>query len=505
MKSHLKITDIKTIHELRISGYAPVPVKEEIRRNLIQILQSNEKLFPGIIGYDKSVIPALINSILGKHDILLLGLRGQAKSRLVRALPQLLDEFMPVIKGCEINDNPFHPVCKRCIDLVKEFGDDVEIDWLDRTDRFSEKLATPDVTIADLIGDIDPIKAATQRLHYAHEGAIHYGIIPRTNRGIFAINELPDLQPRIQVGLFNIMEEKDIQIRGFNIRIPIDIMIVFTANPEDYTNRGNLITPLKDRIDSQIITHYPKSIEEAIAITQQEAWIQRNGQHIRIPCYISEIIEQIGFEARSSEFVDQKSGVSARLTISAMENLISNIERRALITGDEKLFPRISDLHAALPAITGKLELVLEGELEGSVKVGKALIGKAVRTIFQKYFPNPLQRKVPSSNSSEDRSEYQPIVRWFESGNNIEISDDMPFQSYRLELGKIKGLGDLAMKYVPQAKNDAYELTTAMEFVLDALHQFSKIAKDEVESVTVYKDLVGSIFQRHEETFEEEQ
>jgi magnesium chelatase subunit I len=301
------------------------------------------------------------------------------------------------------------------------------------------------------------------------------------------------------------MEEKDIQIRGFNIRIPIDIMIVFTANPEDYTNRGNLITPLKDRIDSQIITHYPKSLDDAIAITRQEAWVHRNGQKVRIPSYISEIIEQVGFEARSSEFVDQKSGVSARLTISAMENLISNVERRALVTGEKEIFPRISDLHATLPAITGKLELVLEGELEGSVKVGKALIGKAVRSIFQKYFPDPLQRKALTGSGSEDRTEYQPVIRWFESGNKIVISDDMPFKEYCTELEKIKGLRELTVKYMPDAKEDKYELATAMEFVLDALHQYSKIAKDEVESTTVYKDLVGSIFQRHEETFEEEQ
>ncbi len=263
-----------TIGELRRSGYSVRQVKDEIRANLIHKLQNHEPLFPGIIGYDQTVVPSIVNAILARHDVLLLGLRGQAKSRIVRQLPSLLDENIPFVKGCEINDNPYRPVCKRCTDLVKEHGDDVEIDWLHRDRRFGEKLATPDVTIADLIGDIDPIKAASQRLHYSHEGAIHYGIIPRTNRGIFAINELPDLQPRIQVGLFNIMEEKDIQIRGFNVRIPLDLMIVFTANPEDYTNRGNLITPLKDRIDSQILTHYPRTIEDAIKITEQEAWIQ---------------------------------------------------------------------------------------------------------------------------------------------------------------------------------------------------------------------------------------
>jgi magnesium chelatase subunit I len=498
----------RTLAELRASGYKTFPVKDEIRNSLIHKLQQNEKLFPGIIGYEKTVIPSIINAILAKHDILLLGLRGQAKSRLVRALPTLLDEFIPVIKGCEINDNPFHPVCKRCRDLLLQAGDSIEIEWMARDLRFSEKLATPDVTIADLIGDIDPIKAATQRLHYAHEGAIHYGIIPRSNRGIFAINELPDLQPRIQVGLFNIMEEKDIQIRGFNIRIPLDVMIVFTANPEDYTNRGNLITPLKDRIDSQIITHYPKNLEDAVAITKQEAWIYRNGRDIKIPLYFNEIIEQIGFEARKNEFVDQKSGVSARLTISAIENLISNAERRAILSKDSFILPRFCDLPSTLPAITGKVELVFEGEQEGSVKVGKALIGKAVRSIFEKYFPNPLQRnQKPGEQSNrplEVQSDYNPILNWFGSGNKIEIGDEMVFNDYRSELSKVKGLREVTLKYLPQVKDDPYELVAAMEFVLDALHQYSKIAKEEVESRTIYKDLIGSIFQRQEETFEEE-
>lgn len=498
----------KTIAELQSSGYKVLPVKDEIRNNLIRKLQNKEQLFPGIIGYEKTVIPSIVNAILAKHDILLLGLRGQAKSRLVRAFPTLLDEFVPVIKGCEINDNPFHPVCRRCKELISQSGDSVEIEWIGRELRFSEKLATPDVTIADLIGDIDPIKAATQRLHFAHEGAIHYGIIPRSNRGIFAINELPDLQPRIQVGLFNIMEEKDIQIRGFNIRIPMDIMIVFTANPEDYTNRGNLITPLKDRIDSQIITHYPRTLDDAVAITKQEAWIQRNGREIKLPPYIYEIIEQIGFEARKSEFVDQKSGVSARLTISAIENLISNAERRAILTKDTVLHTRFCDLPLTLPAITGKVELVFEGEQEGSVRVGKALIGKAVRTIFEKYFPNPLGPKRKSGTQTqghvEEKSDYSTILQWFGSGNKIEIGDDMPFNEYFNHISQVKGLREIALKYMPQVKNDQYTLATAMEFILDALHQYSKIAKDEVEHLTVYKDLIGSIFQHQEETLEEE-
>jgi len=344
----------KTIGELKRSGYKVLPVKEELRKNVIQKLKNNEVLFPGIIGYDKTVIPAIVNAILSKHDIILLGLRGQAKTKIARMFVNLLDEYIPIIKGCEINDNPYKPLCKRCVDLVKEYGDDVEIEWLPRERRYGEKLATPDVTIADLIGDIDPIKAATQKLYYSHEGVIHWGIIPRTNRGIFVINELPDLQPRIQVGLFNIMQERDIQIRGFNIRIPLDIMIIFTANPEDYTNRGNIITPLKDRIGSQILTHYPRTIEDGIKITEQEAWLNRDsGKKVIIPYYFKEIIEQVAFQARTSEFVDQKSGVSARLTISCMENLISNAERRAIRLNEDVIYPRICDLNFILPGITG--------------------------------------------------------------------------------------------------------------------------------------------------------
>jgi magnesium chelatase subunit I len=494
-----------TISELRRTGYSVVSVKDEVRNNLIKKLEAGEQLFPGIIGYERTVIPALVNAILAKHDILLLGLRGQAKSRIVRMLPLLLDEFMPVVKGCEINDNPFHPVCKRCAELVREYGDNVEIEWLQRDARFSEKLATPDVTIADLIGDIDPIKAATKRLHYAHEGAIHFGIIPRTNRGIFAINELPDLQPRIQVGLFNIMEEKDIQIRGFNVRIPLDVMIVFTANPEDYTNRGNLITPLKDRIDSQIITHYPRTLEDAIRITEQEAWIKRDGRNVLIPYYFREIIEQTAFEARKSEFVDQKSGVSARLTIAAMENLVSNAERRAILLREPETVPRICDLPHTLPGLTGKVELVFEGEQEGPVKVSKALVGKAVREIFKRYFPDPLQRrpKQMSEGRQQDETEYSIVVRWFESGNRLEIADDMPFEAYFRELDRVKGLRELTQKHM-KLGNDNRELASAMEFVLDGLHQNSKIAKDEVDHITSYKDMVGSIFTNRGKGVEEE-
>jgi magnesium chelatase subunit I len=495
-----------TIGALRKSNYRVVSVKDEVRANLITKLERSEPLFPGIIGYDETVIPALINAILAKHDILLLGLRGQAKSRIVRMLPNLLDEYIPVIKGCEINDNPYHPVCKRCTDLVRQDGDDVEVEWLHRSMRFSEKLATPDVTIADLIGDIDPIKAATHRLHYAHEGAIHFGIIPRSNRGIFAINELPDLQPRIQVGLFNIMEEKDIQIRGFNVRIPLDVMIVFTANPEDYTNRGNLITPLKDRIDSQIITHYPRTVDDAIRITEQEAWIQRDGRAVSIPRYFREIVEHIAFEARKSEFVDQKSGVSARLTISAMENLVSNAERRAILLNEKCIVPRICDLPYALPGMTGKVELVFEGEQEGAVKVSKALVGKAVREVFKQYFPDPLKRRVRAAQEGQrqDDGEYGAIVRWFEAGNKIEVADEMPLDAYFAELDRVPGLRELTRKHLKIDEKNKHELASAMEFVLDGLHQSSKIAKDEVNRVVSYKDMVGAIFSGRGREMEEE-
>jgi len=482
-----------TLGDLKKSGYKVLPVKEEIRNNLIKKIQGGEQLFPGIIGYEKTVVPALINAILAKHDIILLGLRGQAKSRIVRQIPSLLDEFIPIIKRSEINDNPFSPVSKFGADQVAEHGDATEIEWIRRDSRFSEKLATPDVTIADLIGDIDPIKAATQRLHYSHEGAIHFGLIPRSNRGIFAINELPDLQPRIQVGLFNILEEKDIQIRGFNIRIPLDVMIIFTANPEDYTNRGNIITPLKDRIDSQILTHYPRSIADAISITEQEAWVRRNGTEMRVPQYFKEIIEHIAFEARKSEFVDQKSGVSARLTIAAMENLVSNAERRSILLNEKCIVPRICDLPHVLPGLTGKIELVFEGEQEGSIKVSRALIGKAVRAVFKSYFPDPLQKRQKAQQAHDD-PEYGKIVGWFESGNSLEVADDMPLAAYFTELDRVKGLREFTRRHMKIDESNKYELASAMEFVLDGLHQNSKIAKDEIEHVTTYKDMVGSIF-----------
>lgn len=479
-----------TIGELKKQGYKVLSVKDEIRKNLVQKLKNKEELFKGIVGYDKTVIPAVANAILARHDIIFLGLRGQAKTKIARMLTSLLDEYTPIIKGSEINDNPFNPVSKHAVDMINENGDLTEIEWIARERRYGEKLATPDVTIADLIGDIDPIKAATQRLYYSHEGAIHFGIIPRTNRGIFVINELPDLQPRIQVGLLNIMQEKDIQIRGFNIRIPLDIFIVFTANPEDYTNRGNIITPLKDRIDSQILTHYPKSLEDGIKITESESWVNREEKEIVIPYYLKEVVEAIGVEARCSEFVEQKSGVSARMSISVMENLISNAERRSILNNDTVIFPRITDLQAVLPGITGKIELVFEGEQEGTIKVSKALVGKSIRRIFRKYFPDPLQRKRGGGEGSQG-DPYNEILKWFEMGNSVELSDDLTFKDYFATLKKIKGLENTVRRFV-KTEND-YELATMMEFVLDGLHQNSKIAKDEADITVSYKDMVGSM------------
>lgn len=494
----MKLNEVKTLGELKSSGYKVLSIKDEIRKNLVEKISNREPIFEGIVGYDKTVIPSIINSLLAKHDIILLGLRGQAKTKIARMIPNLLDEFIPIVKGSEINDNPFHPVSKYAVDMIKEKGDDTEIEWITRDQRYSEKLATPDVNIADLIGDIDPIKAANQRLHYSHEGAIHFGIIPRTNRGIFVINELPDLQPRIQVGLLNIMQEKDIQIRGFNIRIPLDVLMVFTANPEDYTNRGNIITPLKDRIDSQIITHYPKVLEDGIKITETFSWIDRNEKKkILIPYYFREIIEMTAMQARLSEFVDQKSGVSARLTISSIENLISNAERRAIMNNDDMIMPRMCDVLSILPGITGKVELVFEGEQEGAIKVAKALISKSVREIFKKYFPDPLMRKKKVANEKEVKNPYSEIVEWFQYGGKVNIKDEMTFKEYFTELKKVDGLENFVKKY-PQFYESETELASLMEFVLDGLHQNSKIAKDEIDSEIFYKDMVGSMFTQGE-------
>jgi len=490
----MNFKDIKKLGQLKSSGYIVLSVKEEIRNNLVKKISKKETIFEGIIGYDKTVIPSIVNSLLAKHDIILLGLRGQAKTKIARLLPTLLDEYIPIVKGSEINDNPLHPISKFAVDAIDENGDETEIEWISRDQRYSEKLATPDVNIADLIGDIDPIKAANQRLHYSHEGAIHFGIIPRTNRGVFVINELPDLQPRIQVGLLNIMQEKDIQIRGFNIRIPLDVLMVFTANPEDYTNRGNIITPLKDRIDSQIITHYPKDLEDGIKITETYSWTERDKKKkLVIPYYFREIIEMTAMQARTSEYVDQKSGVSARLTISSIENLISNAERRAIINNDDMIMPRMCDALSIIPGITGKVELVFEGEQEGATKVAKALVSKSVREIYKKYFPDPLMKKKKGNAEKEVKDPYFEIIEWFQYGGKVSINDDMTVKEYFNELKKVDGLEKFVKKF-PQYYESEHELASLMEFVLDGLHQNSKIAKDEVDSQVMYKDLVGSMF-----------
>jgi len=483
-------TDLSTLGELKASGYRVRSVKDEMRANLMAKLASGEELFPGILGFDQTVIPQLQNAILAKHDVILLGLRGQAKSRIIRMLPQLLDDFIPVIADTPLNEDPFNPVTKQARELVDDRGDETPIDWLPRSERYGEKLATPDTTIADLIGDIDPIKAANKRLTYADEEVIHFGIIPRTNRGIFAINELPDLQPRIQVGLFNIMEEQDIQIRGFNVRFPLDIMMVFSANPEDYTSRGNLVTPLKDRIDSQIITHYPKTLETGMAITEQEAWIDRaDGAEgaevdVHIPHFFREIIEQIAFEARESEYIDQTSGVSVRVTRAAMEALISAAERRALLNGESSTTIRVSDLMHVAPAITGKVELVYEGEQEGAQTVALTLIGRAIRSIFTRYFPDP-------EDKEEGRPVYRDVLNWFSAGHSVDLQQDMSGDAYAEVLEQIEGLRDLVEAHVtPDAEE---ERLVMMEFALEALHQNSLIGKELGDGGQTYDDIMGSV------------
>ncbi len=489
-----KIEKIKTIKDLKDSGYHIRSVKEELRQNLLDKLDKNEDVFPGIIGYDETIVPELQNAILSQHDFILLGLRGQAKSRILRNLVNLLDEYIPIIKGSEINDNPFQPISKFSREIIEEMGDQTPVEWIPRSQRYNEKLATPDVSIADLFGDIDPIKAATKRLNYAHEGALHFGIIPRTNRGIFVINELPDLQPRIQVGLLNILEEKDLQIRGYPLRIPLDVLIAFSANPEDYTNRGNIITPLKDRIDSQIITHYPLTIEDGIRITNQEAW-QDRGEFSgdQIPHYFREIVEYIAKEARESELIDQKSGVSARLPISCLEIMISNAERRVNKFGEKDFILRISDLQAVIPAITGKIELVYEGEQEGVTNVAKILIGNAIKKVFDKYFPLPDAKKKKQAVLQD--TELEKILNWFANNNIASVDTTGNNKRYIESLSNLKVVESFVKKYFPADElKDELVLAVAKEFVLEALYQSSYLSKFESNEQVTYKDLVETIF-----------
>jgi magnesium chelatase subunit I len=495
------MTRPRTFAELKASGYKPHSVKDEMRANLIRQLRSGDPLFPGIVGYERTVEPQIVNAVLSRHDFILLGLRGQAKTRLLRALVQFLDEWIPVIEGCPLNSDPFIPLSHHAKSVLERCGDATPVAWMPRAARYQEKLATPDVTIADLIGDIDPIKAATLRLDYSDERVIHYGIIPRTNRGVFAINELPDLQPRIQVGLLNILEEKDFQIRGFPVRMPLDVVMVFSANPEDYTNRGNIITPLRDRINSQIITHYPHTREQGMAITAQESWTRRDaGIEVVIPTFMRELVEEVAIQARRSEYVDQNSGVSARLPIALIENLVSNAERRGLVTGETHVTTRICDLQHAVSAVSGKVELVLEGEQEGALNVARALVGRGVKAVFGQRFPDAFKPRrgrstapaVAAGEAESATSEYRPVLEWFSAGNHVTVSDDMAQAEYLKRLSGVKGLSQLAQKYL-EPKN-AEEAAVAMELVLEGLHQHSMLSRERVDgSQTAYKDMLKSM------------
>ncbi len=489
----------RTLGELKAAGYRPRSVKDELRANVIARLRSGEPLFPGIVGYEHTVEPQIVNALLSKHDFILLGLRGQAKTRLLRALPAFLDEWVPEIEGCPLHSDPFEPLTLHARVAIDAHGDATPIRWLHRDERYQEKLATPDVTIADLIGDIDPIKAATLKLDYSDERVIHYGILPRTNRGIFAINELPDLQPRIQVGLLNVLEEKDFQIRGFPVRIPLDVAVVFSANPEDYTNRGNIITPLRDRINSQILTHYPLTREQGMAITAQESWADRDsGVEVIVPPFMRELVEEVAIQARKSEYVDQNSGVSARLPIALLENLVSNAERRALRTGEQHVIARVCDLQNAVSAVSGKVELVLEGEQEGALAVSKALLGRGVKAIFQQRFPDAFKargKRRPASApepESQAANEYRPILEWFAGGQHLRVGDDMPAVAFESELARVSGLEALAKRYVDT--QDRGELAVAMELVLEGMHQNSMLSRERTDAaVTEFKDMLKTM------------
>lgn len=495
---------IKTLGELKKSGYVSRSIKDEIRANLIKKIKAKENAFPGILGYEDSVIPDTERALLSRHNILFLGLRGQAKTRMARQMTMLLDEYIPVIAGSEINDDPLQPISRYAIDLIQEHGDETPIDWLHRSQRYGEKLATPDVSVADLIGDIDPIKAANLKLSFADERVLHYGIIPRSNRSIFVINELPDLQARIQVSLFNILEEGDLQIRGFKLRLPLDVMFVFTANPEDYTNRGSIVTPLKDRIESQILTHYPKSIETSLAITEQEANIyEEQSDRVLVSDLVKRLIEQVSFEARASEFVDKKSGVSARLTIAAYENAISAAERRAIINAEPQTQVWISDLVGIIPSITGKIELVYEGEQEGPYQVAFNLLEKATRTLFNQYFPNPdLLKKKRAKETTPADNPYKSITRWFDSGNHLDIFFETKDTDKVQLLYKVDGLHALVKKYYKAANEK--ENALLMEFVLHGLAAYSLISKKVLQGKIEFKDLMGSMLNMGAQSFTEE-
>jgi magnesium chelatase subunit I len=481
-------TDINTLGALKASGYKSKTIKEELRENLIQKLKHKETVFAGIWGYEETVIPDLERAILAGHDVNLLGLRGQAKTRLARLMVNLLDEYIPVIEGSELNDDPLEPISRYGIDKIKELADNTPVVWIHRDERYTEKLATPDVSIADLIGDVDPIKAATLKLPYSDERVIHFGLIPRSNRSIFVINELPDLQARIQVALFNILQEGDIQIRGFKVRMVLDIQFVFTANPEDYTNRGSIVTPLKDRIDSQIITHYPKTLDIGKRITQQEARLKEEQRKIvQVHEIAKDLVEQIAFEARKSEYVDAKSGVSARLTISAFENLVAAAERRSIINNEKTTNIRIIDFIGVVPAITGKVELVYEGEQEGPGIVAQNLIGKALRAQFINYFPDPEKYR-----KQKEKSPYKKVTDWFGEGNTLDLLHNMGQNEFENNLKKIPGLADLVNEF--HKKEDAVTKILLMEFALHGLAEYSLISKHNLSTGLQFKDLISGMF-----------
>jgi magnesium chelatase subunit I len=482
----MKIDKIKTLGDLKKSGYQSKSIKDELRNNLIEKLKSGNPVFEGVHGFENTVIPELERAILSRHNINLLGLRGQAKTRLARKMVELLDEYIPFVAGSEINDDPLSPISRYAQNLILEKGDDTPIEWLHRSNRFFEKLATPDVTVADLIGDIDPIKAANLKLSFADDRVIHFGMIPRANRCIFVINELPDLQARIQVALFNILQEGDVQIRGFKVRLNLDIQFIFTANPEDYTNRGSIVTPLKDRIGSQILTHYPDSVAIARTITSQEAKLNKEqSDNVYVPSLAKDLLEQVSFEARESEYIDNKSGVSARLSITAYENLISTAERRALKSGSSNTTVRLSDFMGIIPAITGKVELVYEGEQEGAAIVAQHLIDDAIKSYFPAYFP-----KIEKLEKNPDKSPYAKIIEWFFNESGFELLDDISDDEYKKQLDLIKPLDELIQKYQPEiSKEDIYFIK---EFVLWGLVSYDKLSKDRIVDGYQFSDMIGN-------------
>lgn len=485
----------KTLKELKDSGYVFKTIKEELRANLSRKLQNNENIFEGIIGFDDTVVPDIERAVLSRHNMLLLGLRGQAKTRIARMLVNLMDDYIPVVAGSELNDDPLHPISRYAKDLIMEKGDDTPIDWLPKSERYVEKLATPDVSVADLIGDVDPIKAASLKLPYSDERVIHFGLVPRANRCLFVINELPDLQPRIQVSLFNMLQEKDVQIRGFKLRLPLDITFVFTANPEDYTNRGSIITPLKDRIESQILTHYPKTLEISRRITQQEARLTEDQiAKIKVPDVLQTLLERVSFEARESEYIDEKSGVSARLSISAYENLVSTAERRMLINHESSTQARITDFWGVVPSITGKVELVYEGEQEGPYSVAMALIGNALEKTFLDHFPNPEKLK-----KGQERDPYGTIKAWFAGGNTLDLLNDSADEDFFKALDSVAGLRKLVENSLNITGKEAY---VYMELVLHAMAEFNILNKEILESSLTFRDLLANML--NEDMFDDD-